>query len=61
MTRYQRHKNEGRVRALGFIMEERMLTQVEENERATILLDLWREYKCPTANQQFTSFEKPGF
>ena len=58
MTRYQRHKAEGRIRAFGFIMEERMLTQVEESEHNAILVELFKEYKCPTENQQGMSFLK---
>ena len=58
MTRYQRHKAEGRVRALGFIMEDRMLTQAEESEHNSLLVELWKEYKCPTEGQQSTSFAK---
>ena len=58
MTRYQRHRAEGRIRAFGFIMEERMLTQAEESEHNAILIELWKEYKCPTEGQQGMSFSK---
>lgn len=56
MTRYQRHKAEGRVRALEFIMEERMLTEAEISEYNSILVELWKEYKCPTEGQISASF-----
>lgn len=58
MTRYQRHKAEGRIRALRFIMEERPWTETELSEYSSILIELWKEYKCPTEGQQGMSFTK---